>query len=186
LAVPPSPTDREEEADENFYVLGEIAKKAVARDFCLAMYEAWKDYRIRDIVCDSLGSADMTGGDGFKSFIQVANDVLPGSWRMRATSYQEKSDEAFVDRIQDIMSTGRLKISQDCYGTIVDIENVAWKRYRGTDTTKPALDIEHKDHLACLKYALATNPASLRRRGKIIGNKRATSFAGRLKRRLNA
>jgi len=158
------------------YVLFMVAEKLTARDFMKNfMVNYAKGYNIKDMVCDSLGQTETSGGDGFKSFIEVANEVLKKyNLRMRSTKFSEKKDEAFIDRIQEALviedpAKGPiLRIMEDCVGLILDIENVQWQKYRGKDITKPALDIEHKDNLAALKYALAANPLTMKNRGRIV------------------
>jgi hypothetical protein len=145
--------------------LKELKLKLIPRDFARELRKWMKGYRILDIVVDSLGSSEYTGGEGFKSFIQVLNEE---GVRARATTYDDKSDEDFIARIQDVLKVpetpdnfGRclpkLLVSTDCPDLIRDIENVQWVRGKGLDEFKPKLDISHKDMLACLKYALACN-----------------------------
>jgi hypothetical protein len=151
--------------DNRLYVLKEIARKETPRQFARTLKQWMDGYRVIDVVCDSLGSADMTGGEGFKSFIQVLKDE---GIRVRATTFQEKEDEAFIARIQDSLlvpdvednfgqKIPKLRIRSECTMTISDIRNVQWVRDRNANENKPKLDISNKDALACLKYALATN-----------------------------
>lgn len=146
-------------------VLKELAAKAVPRDFARQLKEWFRGYRLLDIVCDSLGSAEMTGGEGFKSFIQVLQEE---GIQVRATTYVDKSDEDWIQRIQDVLHVPeeadnfglrvpKLRMLDSCIGLIGDIETVQWVKYRNLDEFKPKLDIGSKDYLACLKYALATN-----------------------------
>lgn len=158
------------------FVLREIAEKKVAKDFAKDLLRWIKDFNVRDVVVDSLGATDGTGGEGFKSFISVLDE---NGVRARSTTYDEKSDEAFIDRIQtslalpdDPVMPPKLRVLDCCPGTIKDIENVAWLKYRGLDMTKPKLDISNKDYLSCVKYALSTNPTGLHNRAKIIRTRR--------------
>lgn len=177
----------------NLYVLDEYADKAVPRDFAKDLLEGWlTQYRVIDIVVDSLGSADMTGGEGFSSFIQVCNDE---GLRCRATTWNEKSDEDFITRVQDSLlvpdkpnnfgqTIPKLRIISDCKGIINDICNVQWQYDKKNDINKPKLDISNKDYLSCLKYGLAVNLFFKRGRnnisyatGKVYGRK--ARFASR-------
>lgn len=150
-------------ADEHGPVaLKEIKLKMAPREFARFLKKWYKGYRVVDIVVDSLGSSDMTGGEGFKSFIQVLNEE---GIRARATTYADKSDEDWIARIQDALyvdkndptAVPKLRILEECRGLINDIETVEWVRYRNADEFKPTLGIDNKDLLACLKYGLATN-----------------------------
>jgi hypothetical protein len=158
--------------DNRLYVLDEYAEKAVARTFMRSLIErGWfTQYRVIDTVYDSLGSSDTTSGEGFRPFGDVINEVLraSGLGRARATRYEDKSDEDFVERIQDSLvlptdpdSFGqrvpKLRVLSHCVGTVRDIENVAWLPDKKNETNKPKLDISNKDWLACVKYALACN-----------------------------
>jgi hypothetical protein len=107
----------------------------------------------------------MTGGEGFKSFIEVMNEE---GVRARATTYHDKHDEDWISRIQDNLvlpeqpdnfgiQTPKLRILSQCVGLINDIETVEWAKRRNSEDFKPTLEISRKDYLACLKYALATN-----------------------------
>lgn len=151
--------------DNRLYVLKEIARKETARQFARTLKEWMKGYRVIDMVCDSLGSADMTGGEGFKSFIQILNEE---GVRVRATTFEEKEDEAFISRIQDSLLipdapdnfgqyVPKLRVLSNCTMLISDIRQVQWVRDKNNDTNKPKLDISNKDALSCLKYALATS-----------------------------
>jgi hypothetical protein len=146
-------------------VLKELSAKATPRDFARMLKEWYRGYRLVDIVCDSLGSADMTGGEAFKSFIQVLKDE---GIRVRATTYADKSDEAWIARIQNVLQVPKeadnfgqmipkLRILDGVPGIVSDIESVSWLKFRNADVFKPTLDISKKDYLACLKYALSTN-----------------------------
>ncbi len=142
----------------------ELSLKMAPREFARHLRKWFEGYRVIDIICDSLGSAEMTGGEGFKSFIQVLNEE---GVRARATTYADKNDEDWIARIQDVLalpetnnfgqSVPKLRIMPPCTGLINDIETVEWARYKNIDEFKPTLDISRKDFLACLKYALSTN-----------------------------
>jgi len=147
------------------YAIGELAAKATARDFALKLHEWSRGWKVADIVVDSLGSADTTGGEGFASFIQVLKDC---GIKCRATTFEEKDDESWIDRIRSVLEIPQtpdnfgqtlpgLQIFRNCPNLIKDIENVAWLKYKNLDMNKPKLDISHKDYLACLKYALAAD-----------------------------
>lgn len=146
----------------------EYASKLLAKDFAIALYEICRrelggTHRVVDWICDSLGAAEMTGGDGFKSFIQVLNEH---GIKCRSTTFEEKDQEDWIERIKNELAipmeadnfgkfVPNLTIENLCYNTIKDIENVAWLKVRNTNLNKPVLDIAQKDFLACLKYALA-------------------------------
>jgi phage terminase large subunit-like protein len=151
--------------DNQLYALKELKLKAIPREYARELRQWMKGYRVIDIVCDSLGSSEGTGGEGFKSFIQVLNEE---GVRARATTYDDKNDEDWLGRIQDVLKIPteednfgrrrpRLLVTADCPQLVRDIENVQWVRQKGTEDFKPKLDISHKDMLACLKYALATS-----------------------------
>ena len=156
---------------DELFVLFETAQKMVPREFARHLAERLgTSYRIIDIVVDSLGSGEGTGGDGFRSFIEVCNDewrALGWPYRCRATTYSDKSDEDFVTRIQSALTIplvednlGRrlpkLRILEGNRGIISDIENAEWQRDKAHDMNKPKLEISNRDYLSCLKYALAT------------------------------
>jgi hypothetical protein len=147
------------------YYLKEIRAKLVPREFARVLKEWYQGYRVIDIVSDSLGSQEYTGGEGFSSFIQVLNDE---GVRARPTTWEEKDDESFIARIQNILTVPRepnnfgqrvpkLRIFQGCHGIVSDVENVQFVKFKNVDEYKPKLDISNKDYLSCLKYALATN-----------------------------
>jgi hypothetical protein len=167
--------------DNRLYVLDEYKEKAITRKFTLSLIErGWfTNYSVQDIVFDSLGSAETTSGEGFKPFGVVMNEVLKqhNIGRARATTYNEKDDEDFVERIRDALAipdapdnfgrrVPKLRFVADCKGTISDVENVQWKRDKSSDTNKPALDISNKDFLSCVKYGLATNLYANKRKEK--------------------
>jgi hypothetical protein len=159
--------------DNNLYVLDEFSAKAMARDFMtqLITQKRWFDnYRITDIVYDSLGSSEMTSGEGFKPFGVVINEVLKEYklGRARATTFNEKQDAAFIERIRDVLRIPdkpnnygqfipKLRFIEDCRGSIGNINNVQWEHDKRHDSNKEKLDITNQDYLACIKYGLATN-----------------------------
>lgn len=146
-------------------VLKELSAKMTPRKFAKELKKWYQGYRITDIVCDDLGSAEMTGGEDFKSFIDILKEE---GIMVRATRWEDKHDEDWVTRIQDALDIpdepdqfGRqipaLRVLAGNKGTVNDIETVEWDKYRNLDEFKPSLAIGAKDFLACLKYALATN-----------------------------
>lgn len=163
--------------DGYLYYLKEIKKKAVARDFGRAVRDWMQGYRVVDTVVDSLGSAESTGGEGFKSFIQILNEPTVGV-RCRATTWTEKSDDDFIDRIRSALAipdepdnfgqnVPQLRIFEGNHGIISNIENVQWVKYRDHDEFKPKLDITDKDFLSCLKYGLAAGLSPLKGKATI-------------------
>jgi hypothetical protein len=171
VAIDPHPSKKHyailvgADKDNRLVVLKEFAAKLTAREYARALREWMDGYRVIDIVCDSLGSMDMTSGEGFKSFIRVLNEE---GIRARATTFEEKEDEAFVSRIQDALllpteadnfgqRVPKLRILDGNPMIVADIRNVQWVRDARLDENKPKLNISNRDMLACLKYALATN-----------------------------
>lgn len=163
--------------ENHLYVLDEYSEKEVARSFTRSLItRGWFDrsnYGVIDVVVDSLGSADMTSGEGYRSFIEVMNEELQMATigRARATSYRDKDDEDFIERIRDVLAIPeipnnfgqylpKLRIVRTCTNTWRDLENVQWLQHRksaGIDENKPKLDIRFRDYLACVKYGLASN-----------------------------
>jgi hypothetical protein len=167
--------------DNQLYVLAEYAEKAITRKFTRSLIAlGWfTNHRILDIVVDSLGSADTTSGEGFRSFIEVMNEELKKHdiGHARATRYEEKDDEAWIERIRDSLAlpdvpdsfgkqVPKLRVVQGCGGTITDVKNVQWVQDKNKEN-KPKLDISNKDYLACVKYGLATNLNFHRKKDKI-------------------
>lgn len=149
--------------DNNLFYIKELKIKAVAREFAKKLKAWYKGFNVVDIVSDCAGNAEMTSGEGYKSFIQVLNEE---GIRVRATSFDEKSDEDFIDKIRTALAipktpdnfglyTPKLRIMNGCDGIIKDIENVGWIKHRDGGL-KDKLDIRNTDYLACLKYALAS------------------------------
>lgn len=195
-------------ADEHGPVyLKEISRKETPRVFARTLKEFIKGYRIIDIICDNLGSSDMTGGEGFKSFIQVLKEE---GLQVRPTTYDDKHDEDWISRIQDVLevpttadnfgqSLPALRIMEGNIGIVTDIEVVEWQKFKNMDEYKQTLNIVARDYLACLKYALATNLSYTKKKDKVfyrnrpaygIGlkheaamSKKAQQFSIRVKRR---
>lgn len=157
---------------DELYVLDEYSEKKVARDFMEGVIErGWfNTYKVIDIVYDSLGSGDTTSGEGFRSFGDVVNEVLKehSLGRARATTYDEKDDEDFIERIRDVLvipdvpdSFGRcvprLRIVSECRRSIDDVERVEWYLDKQIKENKPKLDLRKRDFLSCIKYGLATH-----------------------------
>ena len=103
---------------------------------------------------------------------------------VRSTTFKEKDDEEFITKIRQVLEIpetpdnfGRvlpkLAIVDGNDGIIRDIEGVSWLRYKNLDENKPKLDISHRDYLACLKYALATNIAFVATTGTAPKTKRS-------------
>lgn len=166
--------------------LKEISRKCLPRDFARELKDFYRGYRVVDIVCDNLGSSEYTGGEGFKSFIQVLNEE---GVTARPTRYDEKVDADWITRVQNVLATpleadnfGQvvpgLRIVEGCTGIIGDIETVQWARHRNIDEFKPTLDIEAKDFLACLKYALACNLTIKRKPPRPLYRKEALTAYG--------
>lgn len=163
--------------DGFFYYLKEISSKSAPSDFALELKEFYKGFTVVDIVCDSLGASGRSGGVGNKSFIEVLND---NGVRTRSTTFSDKKDEAWVNKIQEVMriplvadNLGRklplLSIHKDCKGIINDIETVEWVRIKNSEEFRPKLDIANKDYLATLKYALASNLSYTKGHEDVIG-----------------
>lgn len=151
---------------DRLYVLKEYALKGTAPEFAAGLKRWMQGHKVVDIVCDSMGSGDLTGGDGALSFI---DSLRRHGVRARATTYDEKQDEGWLSLIQRVLAVplepdnmGRqlpqLRILDTCIGLINDIETVSWVKVRNEELYKPKLDISKKDFLASLKYALAAQP----------------------------
>lgn len=148
--------------DENNvrYYIDEFHQKILPEHFANWLRDNWlRDYNVIDLIVDSSAQADYTGGQGFRSWVEV---MRINNIRFRATTYDEKSDEKFLERIKDSLilnedRTPRMKVLQHCYRIVHNIKNVGWQPIKGTEMFKPKLEIGEWDHLACLKYALAAN-----------------------------
>lgn len=172
--------------DGYLYYLKELRLKLVAKDFAIRLKEWCKGYRVIDFICDSLGSAEMTGGEGFKSFIQALRE---NGIQVRSTDWGEKSDEDFIERIRSSLVVPdkpdnfglclpKLRFVRGNPGIVTDIENVQWVKWRNVDEYKPKLDITHKDFLSCLKYALASNLTFGKDKAKIYRHIRGAETYG--------
>jgi hypothetical protein len=162
--------------DGYLYYIKELTSELPPRAFARQLRNWYSNFRVHDIICDSIGSAPTTGGDGNKSFIEVLNEE---GVRARATTFQDKNDESFISKIQQVLEIpaepnklGKfyplLRVFSDCVGIIGDIENVCWLKYRNADEYKPKLDISHKDYLATLKYALTAHIAGIYAKSRVI------------------
>ncbi len=171
--------------DGRIYYIKEGKSKSPASRFALELREFYKGFRVIDFVIDSLASTEHTGGDGAKSFAQVLNE---NGVPVRATSYRDKDDEEFIQRIQQVLEIpddmdnfGRkipkLAIIEGNQGVINDIETVQWQKFRTHETFKNKLEISSKDYLSLLKYALATNISFVADIGKIPRVKRSKRSA---------
>jgi hypothetical protein len=165
--------------EDRLIYLKELSYKGAPREFARRLKDFYNGFRVVDIVCDSLGSSELSGGDGVLSFIRVLQDE---GVRVRATTYDEKQDEAFIQMVQDALAIPlepdnfgkhlpRLQIADGNHGIIADIETVQWERYRNDDVYKPKLAISKKDYLACLKYGLAAQPRFSKGRERVIRGK---------------
>lgn len=162
--------------DNYLYVIKELKVKALAADFGENHLKPWmKGFKVVDIIMDSMGKEPYTGGNGNRSFYQElkALDI-----EVRVTSFEDKDQEDFVDRIQTALAiplkpdnygqyTPKLRIFAHCVGTITDIENVQWVKRKHEEVYKPKLEIDNRDFLACLKYAMASNPTYTKYKAKI-------------------
>ena len=167
--------------DGKRYYVGEFAKKVVARDLAAWLKAGWlTEHRVVDIVSDNSGQADYTGGEGFKSFVEVLNSC---GVRVRATSYEEKKDDEFLTRIQEALyipdgGDPSMQFLLSCTGIMRDIENVQWKAQKGTEEYQPKLEIGNKDYLACLKYALASNLTFDNSKRRVIRPQKPSPWSG--------
>lgn len=168
--------------DGRIYYIKEMASKSPARQFARELKEFIKgDWRIVDYVVDSLGETNNTGGEGNLSFAEV---LRRSGVPVRATTYDDKDDEAWMSAIQQVLEEpdvadnfGRkipkLAIFEGNNAIVDNIETAAWVKQRNSDMFKPKLDISSKDHLACLKYALKTSIAYLADVGRMPKIKRS-------------
>jgi hypothetical protein len=165
------------------YYVRETSQKIVPREFARWLKANWLyNHRIIDIICDSSGNADYTGGEGFKSFIEVLQSE---GIRVRATTYDEKSDEQFLTRIQDglyIPERGEpslqfLEGASD--GIVRDILNCMWQPIKNSEEYKPKLEISNRDYLATLKYALSTNLTFEGAKRKVISTQATSPWSGK-------
>lgn len=165
--------------DEQLIVLKELRLKGTAPEFAAALKPWMQGYQVKDLIADSLGSSELSGGDGRLSFIASLNKH---GIRCRATTYAEKDTEAWVSMIREVLALPiesdnfgnrepRLKIIETCKGLISDIETVSWQKVKNEEVYKPTLDITKKDYLAALKYCLATQPRFDKGRERVIRGK---------------
>lgn len=148
---------------DEFYIVSTFKSKSPPSKFAAELKEWYKGYKLQDILCDSLGSTPKTGGLDNLSFIQVlcANGVP-----VRATSFKEKKEDAWVKNIQDLLLIRETKLGKrpgiyvfkDLGEIINEFESVMWARRGNGEVLLGHLDIENKDFLSCLKYALACPP----------------------------
>lgn len=167
------------------YYVGEIAIKLVPSEFAGWLKKNWlTTHRVVDIICDNYGSGQFTGGEGFKSFIEV---LYSCGVRARATTYDEKGDDSFMERLQEGLfcpENGepllQFILGQSA-GVVKDIENVQWKKQKGTEEFQAKLEIGNCDYLACLKYALAANLTFDNAKRKIVKRVQNSAWAGKSK-----
>lgn len=161
---------------EQLVVLKEMTSRSIPSQFARELKEFYKGYRVTDLVCDSLGNSELTGGEGNLSFIQVLKD---NGVRIRATRFDEKNDEAWIQLVQEALAVplepdnlGRtepkLKFVKSCKGCIHDLRTVEWLRLKNADEFKPKLAMASKDFLSCVKYALAAQPRFTKDRARVI------------------
>lgn len=168
--------------DGRIYYIKEMETKSPPERFAAELRDFLRgDWRVIDYVIDSLGETPGTGGKGNLSFADVLRQRgIP----VRATDFEDKNDEDFIQRIQQVLEVpedpdnfGRrrpkLAIVEGNDGIIDDIETCQWQKYRQHELFKPKLDISSKDRLACLKYALATSIAFVSEVGKMPKMKRS-------------
>lgn len=171
VAIDPHPSKKHHavmlavDRHQHYYVIKETAEKLPAREFARHLQAWMRGHRVLDIVIDSLGNTDGTGGEGFKSFIEVLREE---GIKGRATTFEEKNDENFIARVQDVLlipekpnnfgqCLPKLRFSVECRGSFNDCEQVEWQRDKLLNENKPKLNIANTDYLSCIKYALATN-----------------------------
>lgn len=178
--------------DGQLYYIKEIASSEAPRAFAQTLRQWMSGFRVLDIVCDSLGAAPTTGGDGNMSFIEVLNSE---GVRARSTTYKDKDDEAFIDKIRQVLEVpehtdnfGRrrppLLIFAGNRMIVNDIENVTWLRHKTADQNKPKLDISDKDALATLKYALATDVGKFKNGKPRTKKSKPSPWSSKKKRRM--
>lgn len=179
---------------DQLFVIKEHSSKCAPSVFADEVATLCFGYKVVNGICDSLGSSDLTGGMGTLSFIQVMNrkweeDSI--ALRIRPTTFDEKRDEAWIQRIQECLLlpieedqfgniNPELRFFTTCKGTIFDVENVAWQKIRLSEEVKPKLDMTKKDFLSCLKYALASQPShkSTKARYHVTGRSPWSGSAG--------
>lgn len=148
---------------DEFYVVKTFKSKSPPRIFAKELMEWYKGFKLQDIVCDNIGSTPKTGGIDNKSFIDVLRE---NGVPVRPTTFKEKSEDAWVKNIQDLLTLRETKIGprpglyvfDDLLEIINEFESVMWARNKSSGETLPYLDIGNKDFLSCLKYGLAAPP----------------------------
>lgn len=171
--------------DGRIYYIKEGKTKAPAKAFAKILKDFYEGFRVIDYVIDSLGETHNTGGDGAKSFAEVLRE---NGVPVRATSFADKDDEDFIQRIQQVLEipdiadnfgrkVPKLAIIEGNQGVINDIETVQWQKYRQHEIFKNKLDITQKDYLSLLKYGLATNIGFVANVGKLPRVKRSRRSA---------
>lgn len=150
--------------DGRLYYIKELSSRLAPESFARELRDWYQGYKVLDIICDSFGEIPGTGGDGNMSFSDKLRQM---GVRCRATDFKDKSDEAFINKIKQVLEIPReadnlgrkvpiLAVFDDCQGIIRDIENVTWQKRKREEGFKERLEISNKDFLACLKYALTT------------------------------
>jgi hypothetical protein len=172
--------------DGYLYYIKEISSASPAKQFAKELKDMYQGYRVIDIICDSLGATPGSGGDGNLSFMDV---LRKNGVQARSTSYKEKDDEDFIQKIQQVLlipevennfgqKIPKLRVYRYCRGIIGDISNVEWQRDKNLGQNKPKLAISNTDYLACLKYALATGISFRKDKAKVIRSKNKSPWGG--------
>lgn len=155
--------------DGRIYYIKEMRSKSSAGQFAEELLKFYEGYRMVDYIIDSFGEIPGSGGDGNMSFSEKLRRCgVP----VRSTSYKDKNDEEFIQRIKQVLEIpknkdnfGRqlpkLAIMEGNPGIVDDLETAQWQKYRQHEIFKEKLEISKKDFLACLKYGLASNIAYL-------------------------
>jgi len=178
--------------DGGLYYVKEFASRSPADEFAEELKKFYQGYRVIDIVCDSLGASPGSGGRGNMSFIEVLKEH---GVRARSTTYSDKSDEAFIEKIQQVLvipttkdnfgrSLPKLRVFKGNPGIVANITNVEWTKYRNLDEFRPSLNITNQDFLACLKYALQTSITFNPDKPKLIKPAKSSPWSGSGKSRL--
>ena len=149
--------------DGELFAVKEASSRAIPSEFAIEVAAMVEGFRVVDMVCDSLGSSELTGGSGNLSFIRVLNDTWKAAgllrMRIRATTYNEKKDEAWITMIREVLAVPekpdglgnrfpQLRVFSTCKGLIFDIENAAWYKIRHTEEVKPKIDMTMRDYLS--------------------------------------
>jgi len=152
--------------DDKLIALKEISRKLTAREFAHELLTWAIGYKVVDWVCDSLGSADSTGHEGFKSFIAVLNEC---GIKARATTFEDKSHEDAVERIRAMLAledsgpplferSPRLRFVEEAVQkTYTELKNIAWVYDKKREVNKPKLDSGKLDYYSALTYALSSS-----------------------------